>query len=538
MNIHDEDKEKLKIDVGSIPHPIFNSILGNNIPYRENIFQNNGNYSKYLINIVDKKLNVKLRMPEVITTKSRENLVETKDINHIRLSLEDIIEEQGNITDKEYMYTVDLGDETKTYTGIEHNPNEMAFYKNSGNNQLDFIEYQYRIPLFINKRDTNIFKNGIPKNNEGVKLFGIDIEFDTVFPEALIKKLQEMENTYIFTPSFTWLHKGKKVLGEQQINPTIDGRSWFPDRANNVSNNYSLINGLSGRHCKYEMTAARSPIRDKTIIHNDMIYDSLCNSNLNFHRMMSFRELTMKYIGKANANQRYDPVLYSGYMSEDGIGISHQIYPLPLNVQFDFTFSSENNNLNDDVLSNNLYCKIGDIVIRTYKGVNHFIPPNCKKLSDPSKEKDNYGSILNGDLYVDYLRSFTFKISIPRNTPSLVIKHGGQTHYLETYSIPTSWQMSSEKIDIADFSSHSPEHILNSIRPNNFVTAKYIEHVGTLSDSGSFMTYKAFINHIKELGGFNGFLLPSERRCCDWPSEKSGNYENFSFVQLESDYTT
>lgn len=528
MNI--KDNEKMKMVAGSSPHPIINSIIGNNVSFSKGaVFDINtsirGGYAVGINN--DSKLKAYGSIPEGVPFRTRWDGKDEYTRAYTDISLEDIVNEQNNFTEKEYKYTVDLGAEMTD--AVNDTYQNAVFYKTAQNNLLDFVEYKYKIPLFINKNECEFLKTDILTNNNGIKLFGIDIEFDTVVPEALFRDLDKLMNAYVYTNSLTALHWTRTL--QQSLQKSYLYPSHFLDKAEKTPQEYSLLNGLSGRHCKYELTAVKDTERNMTFTHNDMIYDSLCHSNMTIHRMLSYNEWNNMMCGGV-LRERVACVNPGNFnKNENVLARTNYIYPLPLNVTFEFNTSIDSG-IENDIISGSSYQKIGDLVIRTYKGVRHFVPTGWRKLK-PIAKNDTSRSFVNCDLYVDFLRAFTFKISIPRNIPSLVIVKDGETHYAEVYAIPTTWQNSAEKIKTLDFTDRTKNMLDWSIRPNTFVSAEYIQHI---DESLSPITDKAFINHINELGGFNGFLLPPERRVVDYPlQDKSADinikyYENTEFT--------
>ena len=528
--------ENAEIATGSIPHPIINSIIGNTVPYNENIINAVSTSSEYDIGVgylkEKNKLYLGARRPEELRTLNLEEKIEVRDTVLNRIAIDDIIEEQNNITEKEYMYTVDLGKEMPEDASV--GPQHAAFYKAVNNPLLDFVEYKYKIPLFINKNESEFLKNGIPRNADGIKLFGLDMEFDNVFPEAVLKVPEDFRK-YYYTPTFTYLHKAR-ILPDTMQNSVMDA-SWFKDRAKSVPAAYQLMNGFSGRHCKYQMTAVKSKKRNKVLIHQDMIYDSLCHSSTNLHKVMGYNDWLKFMCGGVLRRISIAPVIPSTYYGKTAGYHSAPafIYPLPLNVQFELTYSDDPSS-NIEIFKGSSYVKIGDIVVRTYKGIRHFQSPNYRTLRDENITSTNFGAMINGDLYVNHLRAFTIKINIPRNIPSLLVRSNNESHYVEVYSIPTTWQTSSEKLDILNFKDRSNINITNSsIRPNFMVSAEYRAHIDDkYNEAANVITDEAFMRHIEELGGLNGFLLPPERRVVDYPIQDTGRkvYENYMYENL------
>lgn len=526
MNI--KDNEKLKMVVGSSPHPIINSIIGNNLSFSKGaVFDINTTARDYTVGVnYTGNLRAYSTTPEAVPHTTRWDNKDEYSYAYTDISIEDIVNEQNNFTEKEYRYTVDLGAEMTN--AVSDTFQEAIFFKTAQNSLLDFVEYKYKIPLFINKNECEFLKTDILTNNDSMKLFGIDIEFDTVVPEALFKELDKLMNAYLYTNSLTALHWVRTLpssLQKSYLHP-----SHFLDEADKTPQEYNLLNGLSGRHCKYELTVVKDSERNMVFTHNDMIYDSLCHSNVSIHRMLSYNMWNNMMCGGV-LREKVACVNPGNFNKSENVPVrTNYIYPLPLNVSFEFDTTTDRN-IESDIISGSSYQKIGNLVIRTYKGVRHFVPTGWRKLR-PITKNDTSRSLINCDLYVDFLRAFTFKISIPRNIPSLVIVKNGETHYAEVYGIPTTWQNSSEKIKTLDFTDRTKNMLEWSIRPNTFVSAEYIHHV---DESLSPITDKAFINHINELGGFNGFLLPPERRVVDYPLRSNTidyrfyYYENVDF---------
>ena len=523
MNI--KDNENMKMVVGSVPHPIINSIVGNNVSFSNSVlFELDKMKTDYTVGNSNGRLKVFTKLPEEVTTKSRQTDVETISTSYTNLSVDDIVEEQGNLTEKEYRYTIDLGAEmTNASSDVA---TEANFYKTLNNPLLDFVEYKYKIPLFVNKNECEFLKNGLPNDIDGVKLFGIDMEFDTVVPEALFKDIDALVDTYIHTPSLNYLHWTRvipKALRKSALYP-----DYFEDIGDTRASRMTHLNGLSGRHCKYQLTAVKDKVRNKTIVHNDMIYDTMCHSNLTIHRMLSYNEWMNAMCGGV-LREKIACVNPNNYRRNNSAGdIYNYTYPLPLNVTFEFD-SNISSSIKSDIISGSSYVKIGDVVVRTYKGVRHFLPSGWRKLKSKGATDSN---LLIADLYVDFLRAFTLKMCIPRNTPSLVVLKDDKTYYAEVYSIPTTWQNSAEKIKVVDFTDRTKNPLEWSIRPNAFVSAEYKYHI---DESLNPVTDRAFINHIVELGGFNGFLLPPERRVVDYTLHeqpkytRNGPYENVTY---------
>jgi hypothetical protein len=91
-------------------------------------------------------------------------------------------------------------------------------------------------------------------------------------------------------------------------------------------------------------------------------------------------------------------------------------------------------------------------------------------------------------------------------------------------------------LDILNFKDRSNINITNSsIRPNFMVSAEYRAHIDDkYNEAANVITDEAFMRHIEELGGLNGFLLPPERRVVDYPIQDTGRkvYENYMYENL------
>jgi len=189
------------------------------------------------------------------------------------------------------------------------------------------------------------------------------------------------------------------------------------------------------------MTFAKSKNRSKTIIHADMIYDSICHTGRTTHKNLGYYDyLKLLRGGNAGSKRFYDVGVgdsghtYAGAYDENGgYGQYATDYPLPLHVSFVFGNKVPNDHTSyigggrrfHDSLYNEVHNYLGCLVIRTYRGISHFIPGNMesfntKPIRGPiSDEPDMF---LDSDLWANFLKSFTVKLSIPKKVPSLVFK--------------------------------------------------------------------------------------------------------------------
>lgn len=565
MMIKKDDNFRVKqhtvqLEAGSIPHPIINSMIGNNVKYNDNIMEIKDGVSvsngEYTLMQDGNRFRRFTRFPFINI-----NNVNFKNYNgYIPLSLIDVIKAQANIYDKEYKYTIDLGIEIedKTLKNIQDLKNNMKMSKITHNSNYDFTEWQYKIPVYTRKSGKSEF-SGVDylKDAKYLKLSQIDLEFDTVVPENSFTD-NSYEDAYIKTPPLLYLYNNrysenyKVSLYSSRYDYTMSeipyNKGITRDYVDKSSHEYMLNNSLSGRHCKYQMTALKSPKRKKTLIHNDMIYDTLTHSNFSENKVLTHSELIRFYCGGFISNSRFSAIKTAYSMQDkvsqslegrrDSDGVTYNsTYPLPLNVTFEFDVK-ENVFTNNDIFDGENYVQVGYIVVRTYKGIRYFMPPNMQNLIKENMTEAKIREFYNSDMWIDYLRAFTMKITIP-NIPVLEFGDNNSTYAVEVFCIPTITQLSGSDIKFTNGNAHDNEHIKDSIKPNNFIEARYISHFNTVDgksngDSAPFLEF-AFMRHIRELGGFNGFLLPPERRCIDWSSKWYGNtslYNNYESNEL------
>ena len=123
-------QHEVQLEAGSIPHPIINSMIGNNVKYNDNIMEIKDGVSvsngEYTLMQDGNRFRRFTRFPFINI-----NNVNFKNYNgYISLSLIDVIKAQANIYDKEYKYTIDLGIEIedKTLKNIQDLKNNMKKY--------------------------------------------------------------------------------------------------------------------------------------------------------------------------------------------------------------------------------------------------------------------------------------------------------------------------------------------------------------------------------------------------------------------------
>lgn len=585
--LNNAEQDTLHSEALGFPHPIINAMIGTNLKYNDTIFLDLRTISQaksfmqnknYVLGNDGKEIKVVTRIPKFYT-KTRDDITESLNERFMTMSLKSIVSELDKSNPfREYRYTVNLGDivskdDSTFYSPYNPTKTRAKYSKVKPNieryNYTDFCEYIIYIPLFVKTTDID----DLPKNttNTGeikfdfasvtdIKLFGLELEFDTVVPQDTLKD-NRYESAYIYPRSPFAIYDEKRFTGnDKESRYCVD--SEVQDSARWPARSYSIPNVLSGRHCKYQMTFAKSKNRSKTIIHADMIYDSICHTGRTTHKNLGYYDyLKLLRGGNAGSKRFYDVGVgdsghtYAGAYDENGgFGQYATDYPLPLHVSFVFgdkvpndytTYSAGGRRLSDHLYST-VHNYLGCLVIRTYRGISHFIPGNMESfntkpvLGPISDEPDMF---LDSDLWANFLKSFTVKLSIPKKVPSLVFKKdNGDYKFLEVYSLNTPFRTAPHTIHyIGEF----PNFINPQAGPDKVGNVMYgsdidktFLHAASMSSyhkydiDGNYIgyilenrNYSTFAKHIISVGGFNGFLLPAERRAMHWGnSTQKGSY--------------
>lgn len=572
-------EDGLRTEVAAIQHPLINALIGTHLNYNDSIFLDLRTISdakamltskKYLIGNNGKEIKVLTRIPDFYT-KTRDTEVNTINERVITLSLKSIVEEADKSSPfREAKYTVDLSraipyEDDKGYLPYASSKSHSVMQKLKYDKRdtlwtSDFEEYSIRIPLYVKHDDIDFIGNGYERDNwrlfnfnniQDIKIQGVELEFDTIVPEDTVddSKIEgnRYENTYIYPPYIFGLQRWKSLPIDTAYQKCVD--SEHIDSATGTAAQYAIPNVLSGRHCKYMMTFAKSKNRRKTFTHADMIYDSICyRPDTSFKHLSYYEYLKLMSGGYSGTSREKDVTIgannyYNGGEAGEGSHIQYSVdYPLPLNVTFEFGHSYSYEHRDNDVRRS--YNIVGWLVIKTYRGFKHFMPGNLanfiKRRGDAPVHDLSPETFMNMDLWANFLKAFTCKIYIPRKVPSLILKlKNGEYRFLELYMGTTTRQTNTHAL-----------HLLNSRNKNWTDPRDEQDRFGNGSSMGNaylrpfirFCSIRAeeswwtngtieyeenmspFGRYIKSIGGFNGFLLPPERRAMHWDGENGEVY--------------
>ena len=585
-------EDDLRTEVAAIQHPLINALIGTHLNYNDSIFLDLRTISnakamlagkKYLIGNNGKEIKVVTRIPD-FRTKTRDNRVDIINERVITLSLKSIVEEADKSSPfREAKYTVDLSraipyKDDKGYLPYEPSKNglmkKLKFtdsYKPI--DASDFEEYSIRIPLYVKSDDIDFIGNGYERdrwslfnfgNIEDIKIQGIELEFDTIVPEDTIDD-NRYENAYIYPPYVFGLQRWKHLPQDQIYHGCVD--SAHHDSATGTAAQYSIPNVLSGRHCKYMMTFAKSRNRRKTFIHADMIYDSICHSVAFVYKQLSYYEYLKLMRGGYSGSSRAKDVTigannyYNGGDNPDGTHIQYSVdYPLPLNVTFEFGHQDSYSYGNDDDIIKRDYNVVGWLVIKTYRGYKHFMPGNLANFIARRGDSPLYDvspeTFMNMDLWANFLKAFTCKIYIPRKVPSLILKlKNGEYRFLELYMGTTTRQTKTHELHLLD-SRDKRMNVSDAESANdnfgvaggggNMYLRPYVRYCSIHAEETKWNAehtmyeenMSPFARYIKSIGGFNGFLLPSERRAMHYDGNTNGGGTEIYNPSLIDGYNT
>ena len=569
-------EDGLRTEVAAIQHPLINALIGTHLNYNDSIFLDLRTISdakamltgkKYLIGNNGKEIKVVTRIPDFYT-KTRDTEVNTINERVITLSLKSVVEEADKSSPfREAKYTIDLSraipyEDDKGYlpyasSKLRSVMQKLEYDKRDTLWTSDFEEYSIRIPLYVKHDDIDFIGNGYERDNWGlfnfnniqdIKIQGVELEFDTIVPEDTVddSKIEgnRYENTYIYPPYIFGLQRWKSLPIDTAYQKCVD--SEHIDSATGTAAQYAIPNVLSGRHCKYMMTFAKSKNRRKTFTHADMIYDSICyRPDTSFKHLSYYEYLKLMRGGYSGTSREKDVTIgannyYNGGEAGEGSHIQYSVdYPLPLNVTFEFGHSYSYEHRDNDVRRS--YNIVGWLVIKTYRGFKHFMPGNLanfiKRRGDAPVHDLSPETFMNMDLWANFLKAFTCKIYIPRKVPSLILKlKNGEYRFLELYMGTTTRQTNTHALHLlnsrnkkwtdprAEQDRFGNSSIANAyLRP--FIRQCTIEARESWWTNGN-LEYEEnmspFGRYIKSIGGFNGFLLPPERRAMHWDGESGG----------------
>lgn len=574
-------EDDLRTEVAAIQHPLINALIGTHLNYNDSIFLDLRTISnakamltgkKYLIGNDGKDIKVITRIPDFYT-KTRDTEVNTINERVITLSLKSIVEEADKSSPfREAKYTIDLSraipyEDDKGYlpyasSKLHSVMQKLKYDKRDTLWTSDFEEYSIRIPLYVKHDDIDFIGNGYERDNWGlfnfdtiqdIKIQGVELEFDTIVPEDTVddSKIEgnRYENTYIYPPYIFGLQRWKSLPIDTAYQKCVD--SEHIDSATGTAAQYAIPNVLSGRHCKYMMTFAKSKNRSKTFTHADMIYDSICyRPDTSFKHLSYYEYLKLMRGGYSGTSREKDVTIgannyYNGGEAGEGSHIQYSVdYPLPLNVTFEFGHPNSYSYEHRDYDVRRSYNIVGWLVIKTYRGFKHFMPGNLanfiQRRGDAPVRDLSPETFMNIDLWANFLKAFTCKIYIPRKVPSLILKlKNGEYRFLELYMGTTTRQTNTHTL-----------HLLNSRNKNWTDPRAEQDRFGNGSSMGNaylrpfirFCSIEAreswwtngtieyeenmspFGRYIKSIGGFNGFLLPPERRAMHWDGENGEVY--------------
>ena len=568
-------EDDLHTEVAAIQHPLINALIGTHLNYNDSIFLDLRTISnakdmltgkKYLIGNNGKDIKVVTRMPDFYT-KTRDTEVNTINERVITLSLKSIVEEADKSTPfREAKYTIDLSraipyEDDKGYlpyasSKLHSVMQKLKYDKRDTLWTSDFEEYSIRIPLYVKHDDIDFIGNGYERDNWGlfnfnniqdIKIQGVELEFDTIVPEDTVddSKIEgnRYENTYIYPPYIFGLQRWKSLPIDTPYQKCVD--SEHIDSATGTAAQYAIPNVLSGRHCKYMMTFAKSKNRFKTFTHADMIYDSICyRPDTSFKHLSYYEYLKLMRGGYSGTSREKDVTIgannyYNGGEAGEGSHIQYSVdYPLPLNVTFEFGHpnSYAYESVDWDVRYD--YNIVGWLVIKTYRGFKHFMPGNLanfiKRRGDAPVRDLSPETFMNMDLWANFLKAFTCKIYIPRKVPSLILKlKNGEYRFLELYMGTTTRQTNTHALHLLNSRNkkwtdpRAEQDRFGGGRVDNAYLRPYVRFC-TIGAEESWWTNRnieyeenmsPFGRYIKSIGGFNGFLLPPERRAMHWDGE-------------------
>lgn len=570
-------EDDLRTEVAAIQHPLINALIGTHLNYNDSIFLDLRTISnakamltgkKYLIGNNGKDIKVVTRIPDFYT-KTRDTEVNTINERVITLSLKSIVEEADKSSPfREAKYTIDLSraipyEDDKGYlpyasSKLHSVMQKLKYDKRDTLWTSDFEEYSIRIPLYVKHDDIDFIGNGYERDNwrlfnfnniQDIKIQGVELEFDTIVPEDTVddSKIEgnRYENTYIYPPYIFGLQRWKSLPIDTAYQKCVD--SEHIDSATGTAAQYSIPNVLSGRHCKYMMTFAKSKNRSKTFTHADMIYDSICyRPDTSFKHLSYYEYLKLMRGGYSGTSGEKDVTIgannyYNGGEAGEGSHIQYSVdYPLPLNVTFEFghldsyAYESRDREVKYD------YNIVGWLVIKTYRGFKHFMPGNLanfiKRRGDAPVHDLSPETFMNMDLWANFLKAFTCKIYIPRKVPSLILKlKNGEYRFLELYMGTTTRQTNTHALHLLNsrnkkwtdpraeqdrFGSGNAAMGNAYLRPYvRFCSIETKESWWTNGNLEYEENMSQFGRYIKSIGGFNGFLLPPERRAMHWDGE-------------------
>lgn len=569
-------EDDLRTEVAAIQHPLINALIGTHLNYNDSIFLDLRTISnakamltgkKYLIGNDGKEIRVVTRIPDFYT-KTRDTEVNTINERVITLSLKSIVEEADKSSPfREAKYTIDLSraipyEDDKGYlpyasSKLHSVMQKLKYDKRDTLWTSDFEEYSIRIPLYVKHDDIDFIGNGYERDNWGlfnfnniqdIKIQGVELEFDTIVPEDTVddSKIEgnRYENTYIYPPYVFGLQRWKSLPIDTPYQKCVD--SEHIDSATGTAAQYAIPNVLSGRHCKYMMTFAKSKNRYKTFTHADMIYDSICyRPDTSFKHLSYYEYLKLMRGGYSGTSREKDVTIgannyYNGGEAGEGSHIQYSVdYPLPLNVTFEFGHPNSYSYEHRDYDVRYSYNIVGRLVIKTYRGFKHFMPGNLanfiKRRGDATVHDLSPETFMNMDLWANFLKAFTCKIYIPRKVPSLILKlKNGEYRFLELYMGTTTRQTSTHALHLLNSRNKNwtdpraeQDRFGNGSSMENAYLRPYVRFCSIEAEESWWtngnLEYEEnmsqFGRYIKSIGGFNGFLLPPERRAMHWDGE-------------------
>lgn len=579
-------EDDLRTEVAAIQHPLINALIGTHLNYNDSIFLDLRTISnakamlagkKYLIGNDGKEIKVVTRIPDFYTKTRGNGVNRVNTINErvITLSLKSIVEEADKSSPfREAKYTVDLSraipyKDEKGYLPYEPSKSSSVMQKLKFTDPYkpidasDFEEYSIRIPFYVKHDDIDFIGNGYERDRYGlfnfgniqdIKLQGMELEFDTIVPEDTIDD-NRYENTYIYPPYVFGLQRWKSLPQEQVYQGCVD--SQHHDSATGTAAQYAIPNVLSGRHCKYMMTFAKSKNRYKTFTHADMIYDSICRSVTSSHKQLSYYEYLKLMRGGYSGRRREKDVTigannyYNGGEAE-GSHIQYSVdYPLPLNVTFEFGHPDSYSYESKEYEVKRDYNIVGWLVIKTYRGYKHFMPGNLanfiKRRGDAPVHDLSPETFMNMDLWANFLKAFTCKIYIPRKVPSLILKlKNGEYRFLELYMGTTTRQTKTHELHLLDSrdkrinvsdAEGAYDRFGNGASGIDAYLRPYVQYCRVNAEQTRWNPQEPFEEnmspfgrYIKSIGGFNGFLLPPERRAMHYDGGYGGELYNPSLI--------
>lgn len=416
-----------KMTAGTYAHPILHSMIGEHMVNHGKDIIKKYSESNAIFKIAPFKIDVNTGETGITIRYIKPNK-ESTDANLVKVpvSVVKTAQEYGYVANSEYKF--------KLHADI------APIYVMQIESYLCVNEF--RIPLYV-ESDNNISIRDARK----VSINGIDLRIDNTFAD----------NFYNDS-----LHKAEKYL--DFIEDTADSKYA------NIKDT-SVINKCTGRHLRYLVSCFIE--NGRKINYSSMIWDTLCLSNRNLSRHLTWNEWN-------DMRRCISP-----------------FYPLPIQVDFEYERVEA---VKDKTLQGMNYKPVVNMVIRTFRGSSFFQRPGYDNsgIQSPIQTAISVHDMQNDD----YLRAFYLTVSIPRNLPSIIITDGsGVTKKYELKLAPTKWKSGDIKLSLA-------ENSIDIYPKTDGVSCTSMKIKETNREKG-------ITNYMKNID-MNAFLLPSERSVMEW----------------------